>query len=144
MIKLAYPSFQDEINVVRMTELDRIDEDIKPLLTINQLIAFQGLIRRVPVSDHVVEAAVTMVHQTRPDNDLASEATKEFITWGAGPRASQNLILAAKCRSLMHGRYSLMSRMFAKLQLRCYNTASFYLIRQNQKDILLPISSKRL
>jgi MoxR-like ATPase len=54
----------------------------------------------------VVEAAVTMVHQTRPDNDLASEATKEFITWGAGPRASQNLILAAKCRSLMHGRYS--------------------------------------
>lgn len=106
MIKLGYPSFQDEINVVRMTEQARIDDDIKPLLSISQLLAFQGLIRRVPVSDHVVEAAVTLVHKTRPDNDLATEASKEYITWGAGPRASQNLILAAKCRSLMHGRYS--------------------------------------
>jgi MoxR-like ATPase len=107
MIKLEYPNFQDEMNVVRMTEMAaKIEEDVKPLLTISQLLAFQGLIRRVPVSDHVVEAAVTMVHQTRPDNVLATEATKEFITWGAGPRASQNLILAAKCRSLMHGRYS--------------------------------------
>jgi MoxR-like ATPase len=106
MIKLAYPSFQDEINVVRMTELIGLDEEIKPLLTINQLLAYQSLIRRVPVSDHVVEAAVNWVHQTRPDNVLATETSKEFITWGAGPRASQNLILAAKCRSLMHGRYS--------------------------------------
>jgi MoxR-like ATPase len=106
MIKLEYPSFQDEINVVRMTEQTRVDDDIKPLLTISSLLAYQDLIRRVPVSDHVVEAAVTMVHKTRPDNDLATESTKEFITWGAGPRASQNLILAAKCRSLMHGRYS--------------------------------------
>ena len=106
MIKLEYPSFQDEINVVRMTEQARIDDDIKPLLTLSSLLAYQDLIRRIPVSDHVVEAAVTMVHKTRPANDLATEATKEFITWGAGPRASQNLILAAKCRSLMHGRYS--------------------------------------
>jgi MoxR-like ATPase len=106
MIKLEYPSFQDEINVVRMTEQTRVEDDIKPLLTINSLIAYQDLIRSVPVSDHVVEAAVTLVHKTRPDNDLATELTKEFITWGAGPRASQNLILAAKCRSLMHGRYS--------------------------------------
>jgi MoxR-like ATPase len=106
MIKLEYPSFQDEINVVRMTEQTRVDDDIKPLLTISSLLAYQDLIRRVPVSDHVVEAAVTMVHKTRPDNDLATESTKEFITWGAGPRASQNLILASKCRSLMHGRYS--------------------------------------
>ena len=75
-------------------------------MTISSLLAYQDLIRRVPVSDHVVEAAVTMVHKTRPDNDLATESTKEFITWGAGPRASQNLILASKCRSLMHGRYS--------------------------------------
>ena len=106
MIKLEYPSFQDEINVVRMTEQTRVDDDIKPLLTISSLLAYQDLIRRVPVSDHVVEAAVTLVHKTRPDNELAAESTKEFITWGAGPRASQNLILAAKCRSLMHGRYS--------------------------------------
>jgi len=106
MINLDYPSFQDEINVVRMTEIAQVDGEVKPLLSLNQLLAFQSLIKRVPVSDHVVESAVTLVHKTRPDNFLATEATKEFITWGAGPRASQNLILAAKCRSLMHGRYS--------------------------------------
>lgn len=106
MIKLEYPSFADEINVVRMTEKSTIDGNLTPLMSLDQLLSYQDLIRRVPVSDHVVEAAVTMVHKTRPESKMASTLTSEFISWGAGPRASQNLILAAKCRSLMHGRYS--------------------------------------
>jgi MoxR-like ATPase len=106
MIKLEYPSFADEINVVRMTEQRAGVDGLKPLMSLSQLLSYQDLIRRVPVSDHVVEAAVTIVHKTRPNSEMADVSTKEYVTWGAGPRASQNLILAAKCRSLMHGRYS--------------------------------------
>ena len=66
----------------------------------------QHLVRRVPVADNVVEYAVKLVQKTRPSGELATSDTKNYLEWGAGPRASQNLILAAKCNALINGKYS--------------------------------------
>jgi MoxR-like ATPase len=70
------------------------------------IILFQDLVRKVPVADNVVEYAVRLVHKTRPNIEEASEESKKFLEWGAGPRASQNLVLAAKCHALINGKYS--------------------------------------
>jgi MoxR-like ATPase len=67
---------------------------------------FQHLVRRVPVTDHVIEYAVKLVHKTRPSAGLAVKDTNDYLEWGAGPRASQALILAAKCNALLSGKYS--------------------------------------
>lgn len=105
MVTLDYPSYQEELNIVKATTSDH-----KP--TVNQVVSgaeiqeFQHLVRRVPVPDNVVEYAVKLVHKTRPDGDLATTDTKNYLEWGAGPRASQNLILAAKCNALLNGKYS--------------------------------------
>lgn len=105
MVTLDYPSFQEELNIVKATTADN-----KP--TVNKVIsgaeieAFQYLVRRVPVADNVVDYAVKLVHKTRPNGEFASADTKNYLEWGAGPRASQNLILAAKCNALINGKYS--------------------------------------
>jgi MoxR-like ATPase len=106
MIQLDYPSFSEEVQVVRMTEKSQLLESQAPIVSAKTLLEYQDLVKRVPVSDLVVETAVRWVQQTRISSDNASPIAKEYITWGAGPRASQNLILAAKCHALMHGRYS--------------------------------------
>ncbi len=106
MIQLDYPSFSEEVQVVRMTEKSQLFESQAPIVSAKTLLEYQDLVKRVPVSDLVVETAVRWVQQTRISSDNASPIAKEYITWGAGPRASQNLILAAKCHALMHGRYS--------------------------------------
>ena len=71
-----------------------------------KFIDFQNVIRKIPVADNVIEYAVTLVSKTRPDNMLATDFVKTYIDWGAGPRASQNLILAAKTNAAFHGKYS--------------------------------------
>jgi MoxR-like ATPase len=106
MIQLDYPSFSEEVQVVRMTEKSQLLESQAPIVSAKTLLEYQDLVKRVPVSDLVVETAVRWVQQTRISSENASSIAKEYITWGAGPRASQNLILAAKCHALMHGRYS--------------------------------------
>ena len=106
MIQLDYPSFSEEVQVVRMTEKSQLLESQAPIVSAKTLLEYQDLVKRVPVSDLVVETAVRWVQQTRISSDNASPIAKEYITWGAGPRASQNLILAAKCHALMHGRFS--------------------------------------
>ena len=106
MIQLDYPSFSEEVQVVRMTEKNQLLESQAPILNAKSLLEYQDLVKRVPVSDLVVETAVRWVQQTRIGNENTSDIANEYITWGAGPRASQNLILAAKCHALMHGRYS--------------------------------------
>jgi MoxR-like ATPase len=106
MIQLDYPSFSEEVQVVRMTEKSQLLESQAPIVSARTLLEYQELVKRVPVSDLVVETAVKWVQQTRVSSENASPIAKEYITWGAGPRASQNLILAAKCHALMHGRYS--------------------------------------
>ena len=104
-IKLDYPSFQEEVDVVKNTTSDK-KETINPLFTAEEIIEFQHLIRRIPVADNVIEYAVTLVSKTRPDNPLSNEYIKNYIDWGAGPRASQNLILAAKAHAAFNGKFS--------------------------------------
>lgn len=105
MIKLDYPSFEEEVQVVRMTEKGDANQMVDPILHASQLIAYQDLVKRVPVSDLLVETAVTWVQRTRPGNSMNTIA-ESYLAWGAGPRASQSLILASKSRALMHGRFS--------------------------------------
>ncbi len=104
-IKLDYPSFEEEVNVVKRTTSDQ-KKTINPLFTAQEIIDFQHLIRRIPVADNVIEYAVTLVSKTRPDNALSNEFVKNYLDWGAGPRASQNLILAAKANAAFNGKFS--------------------------------------
>lgn len=104
-IKLDYPSFAEEVQVVKSTT-SNIKQTINPLFTAQEIIDFQELIRRIPVADNVVEYAVTLVSKTRPDNVLSNTYVKNYIDWGAGPRASQNLILAAKTHAAFNGKFS--------------------------------------
>jgi MoxR-like ATPase len=104
-IRLEYPSFEEEVQVVKRTTSDS-ENIINPLFTAQEIIDFQHLIRRIPVADNVVEYAVTLVSKTRPDNALSNEFVKNYLDWGAGPRASQNLILAAKANAAFHGKFS--------------------------------------
>jgi MoxR-like ATPase len=104
-IKLDYPSFEEEVQVVKRTTTD-LNSKINPLFTSQEIIDFQHLIRRIPVADNVIEYAVTLVSKTRPDNALSNEFVKNYLDWGAGPRASQNLILAAKANAAFNGKFS--------------------------------------
>lgn len=104
-IKLDYPSFAEEVAVVKSTTSDH-KANINSLFEAQEIIDFQQLIRRVPVADNVIEYAVGLVSKTRPDNALANDFVKTYIDWGAGPRASQNLILAAKANAVFAGKYS--------------------------------------
>lgn len=104
-IHLEYPTFEEEVNVVKNTTSNR-EVEISPLFTASEIIEFQQLIRRVPVADNVVEYAVRLVGKTRPQAATATEKVKNYVDWGAGPRASQNLVLAAKAHALVNGKYS--------------------------------------
>ena len=104
-IKLDYPSFAEEVMVVKSTTSD-LKVTVNPLFTAQEIIDFQQLIRRVPVADNVIEYAVTLVCKTRPENMLSNDFIKNYIDWGAGPRASQNLILAAKAHAAFNGKFS--------------------------------------
>ena len=104
-IKLDYPSFAEEVQVVKSTTAD-FSVKVNPLFTAQEIIDFQHLIRRIPVADNVIEYAVTLVSKTRPDNPLSNEFIKNYLDWGAGPRASQNLILAAKTNAALNGKFS--------------------------------------
>ena len=104
-IKLDYPSFEEEVQVVKRTTSNE-KKSINSLFTAQEIIDFQHLIRRIPVADNVIEYAVTLVSKTRPDNALSNEFVKNYLDWGAGPRASQNLILAAKANAAFNGKFS--------------------------------------
>ncbi|MDW8852695.1 MoxR family ATPase [Flavobacterium sp. MMLR14_040] len=104
-IKLEYPSFEEEVQVVKRTTSDA-KTTINPLFTAQEIIDFQHLIRRIPVADNVIEYAVSLVSKTRPDNKLTNDFVKNYLDWGAGPRASQNLILAAKAHAAFNGKFS--------------------------------------
>ena len=103
-IWLDYPTFKEELEVVKSTTSDRKPE-LKKVMTGEEILYFQHLVRRVPVPDNVLEYAVGLVHRTRP-NEQGSDTARQYISWGAGPRASQNLILGAKCYALLHGKFS--------------------------------------
>lgn len=104
-IHLEYPSFSEEVEVVKSTT-----NDVKPvvnvLLSAEEINNFQHLIRRIPVADNVIEYAVKLVSKTRPNSDYSPKIVNDYIDWGAGPRASQNLILGAKANAAVNGKYS--------------------------------------
>lgn len=104
-INLDYPSFAEEVEVVKVTT-SGTPQKVNPLFTAQEIIDFQELIRRIPVADNVIEYAVTLVGKTRPKSQSAPDLVKKYIDWGAGPRASQNLILAAKTHAALQGNFS--------------------------------------
>ncbi len=103
-ILLDYPSYQQEVDIVKNTTADDI-RNVNKILTGEEIVAFQHLVRRVPIADNVVEYAVKLTHRSRPTVN-GSASANEFLEWGAGPRASQYLVLGAKCNALLNGKYS--------------------------------------
>jgi MoxR-like ATPase len=104
-VELTYPSFKEEVDVVKNTTSDN-DVEVNKILDANEIIDIQKLVRRIPVADNVIEYAVMLVSKTRPNTTDAPEQVKQYIDWGAGPRASQNLILAAKAHAALQGKFS--------------------------------------
>lgn len=104
-VSLNYPSFKEELDIVKNTT-GSLNQSIEKVLNADQIIYFQQLVRNIPVADNVLEYAVRLVAKTRPDGELAAPNVKRLLNWGAGPRASQFLILGAKCHAVINGKYS--------------------------------------
>jgi len=102
---LDYPSFEEEVAIVKATT-SPYQPDLRQVLNAGEIVAFQELVRRVPVADNVIQFAVTLVDKTRPQSPEAPAFIKNWIRWGAGPRASQYLILGAKTRAILSGRHT--------------------------------------
>jgi MoxR-like ATPase len=104
-INLDYPTFSEEVEIVKNTTTGSLPT-INSLFTSEEIISYQKLIQKIPVADNVIEYAVTLVGKTRPKSKAAPELVKKYIDWGAGPRASQNLISGAKTYAALHGKFS--------------------------------------
>jgi len=104
-IIIDYPSYDEEVMIVKQTTVNRTT-DIKPVINAQQIVEFQNFVRKIPVSDHVMDFAVKLVRATRPKSDDCPQEIKDKVSWGAGPRASQYLIVAAKTRAALDGRPS--------------------------------------
>ena len=104
-LMLDYPSYQEEVEIVKNTTVGK-EVHVEPVLSPEEIVYFQQLVRRVPVSDHVYEYAVSLSAKTRPGTSAAHEWANRFLSWGAGPRASQYLIVGAKANALLSGKYS--------------------------------------
>ncbi len=102
---LDYPTFDEEVDIIKRTT-SMYSPELKIIFSRDDIIRFQDLVRKVPVSDEVVNYAVTLVTKTRPDNPASPKIIKDYISWGAGPRASQYLILGAKTNCILEGRFS--------------------------------------
>ncbi len=104
-IPLDYPSYEEEISVVKATTSNE-KYKLNNIVTGEQIMFFQQLIRKIPISDNVLEYAVSLATKTRPGTARATEMVNNYISWGAGPRASQYLVLGAKCHAAINGKYS--------------------------------------
>jgi len=104
-VQLNYPSFEEEVEVVKSTTNDEKSE-LSTILSANEINKFQHLIRRIPIADNVIEYAVNLVSKTRPKTEYAPDIVNNYLDWGAGPRASQNLILGAKAHAAVNGKFS--------------------------------------
>lgn len=104
-IHLDYPSFEDEVNIVKSTTSDE-EVTVNTVLTGPEIVTYQHLVRKSPATDNVVEYAVGLVHKLRPNTEQSSEEADKYLEWGAGPRGSQTLILAAKAHALLNGKYA--------------------------------------
>ena len=104
-VSLTYPSFEQELQVVKNTTANR-EIKLKKLLNSAEISYFQQLVRNIPITDHVLEYAVSLAAKTRPGTATATDEVNKFLSWGAGPRASQFLVLGAKCHAAITGKYS--------------------------------------
>jgi MoxR-like ATPase len=104
-IWVDYPSFAEEVDIVKATTSTN-HVDLKHVMSAEEILFFQQLVRKVPVPDGVVDYAVRLANATRPGKDYSPEITNAYVNWGAGPRASQYLVLGAKCHALMRGKYT--------------------------------------
>jgi MoxR-like ATPase len=102
---LDYPSFQEELAIVKSTTQDHKPK-LNKILNAEEILFYQDLVRKIPVPDNVMEYAVKLVVKTRPNSDIAPALVKDYLSWGAGPRASQNLVIGAKCHAMINGKYS--------------------------------------
>jgi MoxR-like ATPase len=104
-VLLDYPAYADEVNIIKATTSNKVVE-LNKIVNRDEIITFQDLVRKSPVSDNVIEYAVKLVNKTRPQSDFAPEIVKKYVEFGAGPRAGQFLIIGAKAHALLHGKYS--------------------------------------
>lgn len=104
-IWLDYPSFEEEVAVVKNTTSNQ-KQSVSKIMTAEEILFFQELIRKIPITDNVVQYAVQLVQKTRPNTANATEIINQYAAWGAGPRAAQFLVLGAKCNAAMQGKYS--------------------------------------
>ena len=102
-IKIDYPNYEEEVAIVKSTTSE-IDNELNIIIGREDLLLYQDLVRRVPIADNVIEFAVDLVSKTRPQSDKAFAAVSGWIEWGAGPRASQYLVLGAKAKAVLDGR----------------------------------------
>ena len=100
-IVLNYPNYEEELDIVKRTTTDQ-SITLNKIMSVDEILLFQKLIRSIPINNNVLEYAVSLVTKTRPNSKTSDNIVNEFIEWGAGPRASQYMILAAKCLSLIH------------------------------------------
>ncbi len=104
-VRMDYPDLEDEVAVVRVTS-GPPGEPVRKVLSPRQILDIQDLVLRVPAADHVVRLAVNLVRRTRPSDPEAPREVRDYVAWGAGPRAAQHLVLAAKAHALLHGEYT--------------------------------------
>ncbi len=104
-VVLDYPKFEQELDIVKNTTTENFPT-VNHILTGDEISYFQQLVRKVPITDNVIEYAVELAHKTRPGSEKATQITNDYLEWGAGPRASQYLVLGAKCNALLNGKYS--------------------------------------
>ncbi|MDA9773410.1 AAA family ATPase [Saprospiraceae bacterium] len=104
-IPLDYPSYEEELQVVKETTSNK-KVTLEHIVTADQILSYQELIKRIPIADNVLEYAVSLASKTRPGTKMATDHVNNYISWGAGPRASQYLVLGAKCHAAINGKYS--------------------------------------
>ena len=104
-IWVDYPTYAEELSIVKSTTNDSVVK-LNQIVSGEQILKYQELIRKIPVADNVLEYAVSLAAKTRPGTATATDDVNKFLSWGAGPRASQFLVLGAKCHAAISGKYS--------------------------------------
>ncbi len=104
-VSLGYPSFAEEVSIVKNTTGTKVQE-LQKIISAEEITYFQQLVRNIPVTDNLVTYAVKLVAQTRPNTELSADIVNKYVSWGAGPRASQYLVIGAKCHAAINGKYS--------------------------------------
>ena len=104
-VVLDYPSYEEELQIVKQTTVKQ-NITLNTIMSADDILRFQQVITKLPVTDNVLQYAVGLVAKTRPNSDKTADVVKEYIEWGAGPRASQYMIMGAKCHAAINGKYS--------------------------------------